>query len=436
VQIEGAELVFLEDLKEQVTGRDKALSLAEAMLMPAPLLERKLGLHNIDPGDLCTLIFTSGSTGEPKGVMLSHHNILSNIDAVDQLLTLTPEDGMLGVLPFFHCFGYTATLWLPLCFAPSAVYHFNPLDAKTVGKLAEKYKLTILMTTPTFLRTWMKRCTKEQFAHIDLVVTGAEKLPLDLARQFEEKFGVVPTEGYGTTEMSPVAAVNVPPTRSHDKTQRASKLGTVGRVLPGCSAKVVHPETFEDIGLNTEGLLMIKGPNIMCGYLDQPEKTAAVVRDGWYNTGDFAKLDEEGFIEITGRQSRFSKIGGEMVPHIKVEEELIRCLEELEAELPAASTNGDAQDEEDKAELRIAVTSVPDERKGERLVVLHKPLPVSVDAILKRMGNSGLPNLWLPGADSFLQVEEIPLLGTGKLDLRGVQDVALAAFAPQESVAS
>jgi len=183
---------------------------------------------------------------------------------------------------------------------------------------------------------------------------------------------------------------------------------------------------------------MIKGPNIMTGYLDQPEKTAAVVRDGWYDTGDFARLDEEGFIEITGRQSRFSKIGGEMVPHIKVEEELIRCIEELEAELPAAATNGEPheEDEEHRAELRIAVTSVPDERKGERLIVLHKPLPVSVDAVLKRMGNAGLPNLWLPGADSFLEVQEIPLLGTGKLDLRGVQDVALAAFAPQETVTS
>jgi acyl-[acyl-carrier-protein]-phospholipid O-acyltransferase / long-chain-fatty-acid--[acyl-carrier-protein] ligase len=411
---------------------------AATYAVPAPLLERMLGLHRIPPDELCTIIFTSGSTGEPKGVMLTQHNILSNIEAVDQLLSLTPQDVMLGVLPFFHCFGYTATMWLPLCFPAAGVYHFNPLDARTVGTLSEKYGVTILMTTPTFLRTWMKRCTREQFSKLDMVITGAEKLPLDLARQFEERFGVLPTEGYGTTEMSPVAAVNVPDHRSRDITQKGTKLGTVGRALPGCSAKVVDPETFEDRGLNAEGLLLIKGPNIMQGYLHQPEKTSELIRDGWYNSGDFAKIDEEGFIEITGRQSRFSKIGGEMIPHIRVEEELVRLLDEMEARLPSESGNGEAShvdDGSETAELRLAVTSVPDERKGERLIVLHKPMKVSKDELLRKLGESGLPNLWLPGADSFLEVEQIPLLGTGKLDLRGIHDLALARFALREPVA-
>ena len=432
--LEGAEFVFLEDVKERVTGLDKAFGALATYAIPAAVLERRLGLHTIQPDDLCTIIFTSGSTGQPKGVMLSHHNVCSNIDAVDQLLTLSTSDVMLGTLPFFHCFGYTATMWLPLCFEPKAVFHFNPLDAKTVGKLSQKHKVTIILTTPTFLRTYMKRCTTEQFAALDLVVTGAEKMPVELAKQFEEKFGVLPIEGYGLTETSPVAAVNVPDHRCTDTDQKGTKLGTVGKVIPGCAARVVDPDTFEDRGVNAEGLLLIKGPNVMQGYLHQPEKTAEVLRDGWYNTGDFALIDDEGFVAITGRQSRFSKIGGEMVPHIRVEEELIRVVEELEAKQPVESETDDSQDE--TAELKLAVTSVPDERKGERLVVVHIPLHVSVEDVLRKLGECDLPNLFLPGADSFLQVDEIPLLGTGKLDLRGLHDLALAAFAKKDEDAA
>ncbi|MGD9857117.1 MAG: acyl-[ACP]--phospholipid O-acyltransferase, partial [Planctomycetaceae bacterium] len=372
-QIEGAEVVYLEDLKEQVTGLDKAVAALCAYAVPAPLLERSLGLHRIDPDDPCTIIFTSGSTGEPKGVMLTHHNIGSNIAAVNELLNPTLDEVILGVLPFFHSFGYTATLWLPACYRPKAVYHFNPLDAKTVGKLAEKHKVTILLAPPTFLKTYMKRCTPEQFAALDTVIVGAEKMPLSLAQCFEEKFGVQLTEGYGTTELSPVAAVNVPPHRLLDKSRKGTKLGTVGRPLPGCAAKVVDPDTFKDRGLNTEGLLLIKGPNVMKGYLNQPAKTAAVIHDGWYNTGDFAKIDDEGFIEITGRQSRFSKIAGEMVPHIRVEEELARIID-------GACSEGSG---EEAPALQVAVTAIPDDQKGERLIVIHRRLPKPVDQVLK-----------------------------------------------------
>jgi acyl-[acyl-carrier-protein]-phospholipid O-acyltransferase/long-chain-fatty-acid--[acyl-carrier-protein] ligase len=417
--IAGAELVFLEDIKEQITPWDKAAGALATYVVPTVVLERWLGLHRLHPDDVCTIIFTSGSTGEPKGVMLSHHNVLSNIDAVDQLLELSVDDVMMGVLPFFHSFGYTITLWLPLCFDPRTVYHYNPLDARTVGELAEKHGMTILLAPPTFLKGYLKRCTKEQFARLDLVIVGAEKLPLDLARAFEEKFGVQPTEGYGTTELSPVAAVNVPDHRSSMILQRGTKLGTVGRVIPGCSAKVVDPDTWEDRGIDTEGLLLIKGPNVMRGYLNQPEKTAAVIRDGWYNTGDFARIDSEGFIEITGRQSRFSKIGGEMVPHIRIEEELNRL-----AEVPGS----------DEHELLLAVTAVPDERKGERLIVLHRPLPRPAEELLRELGERGLPNLWLPDAESFFEVAEIPLLGSGKLDLRKLQDLATAVVRRESSV--
>ncbi|MBX3439302.1 MAG: AMP-binding protein, partial [Planctomycetaceae bacterium] len=419
--IRDAQVVYLEDLKEQVSGVDKAVAALATYAVPAPLLERMLGLTTINPDDACTIIFTSGSTGEPKGVVLTHHNISSNIAAVEELLNPTPDDVILGVLPFFHSFGYTATLWLPACYSPEAVFHFNPLDAKTIGKLSEKYKVTLLLATPTFLKTYLKRCTKEQFASLDTVIVGAEKMPLALAEEFEQKFGVQPTEGYGTTELSPVAAVNVPRHRLHDKTQTGTRLGTVGRVVPGCACKVVDPESFVDRGLNTEGLLLIKGPNVMRGYLDQADKTAEVIQDGWYNTGDFARIDDDGFIEITGRQSRFSKIAGEMVPHIRIEEELARIIDGTLVE-----ESGD-----DLPALQVAVTAVPDDQRGERLIVVHRHLRRPVDQILKELGQCGLPNLWLPSADSFLEVDEIPVLGTGKLDLRRLKDLAIAAFIPE-----
>lgn len=409
-----AELVYLEDLKEEVSGIDKFRALAKAFALPSFLHDWMMGLRQIGPDDLMTVIFTSGSTGNPKGVMLSHYNIATNIEAADQLLHFKRTDVLLGILPFFHSFGYTFPLWLTLTAEPKTVYHYNPAEPRMIGKLCHDHGVTILAATPTFLKRYLKRCDKEQFHKLDTAILGAEKMPLDLAQAFEEKFGVWPTEGYGTTELSPLAACNVPPHRSPEGYRNGTRNGTVGRPVPNVSAKVVDPETGTDLGLNTEGLLWIKGPNVMQGYLNQPEKTAEVIRDGWYNTGDFAKIDDDGFIQITGRQSRFSKIGGEMVPHLRIEELLSSIVE-------------DPNDEE--GEIRIAVTSVPDEDKGERLIVVHKALHKSVDEILKELATADIPNLWLPSRDSFVEVETIPLLGTGKLDLKGLKQLALDKFA-------
>jgi acyl-[acyl-carrier-protein]-phospholipid O-acyltransferase/long-chain-fatty-acid--[acyl-carrier-protein] ligase len=243
-----------------------------------------------------------------------------------------------------------------------------------------------------------------------MVVTGAEKLPMDVADEYAAKFDMMPTEGYGTTELSPLAACNVPRNRSASGTDEAFRRGTVGRAVPNVCAKVVDPDSGADLGNNQEGLLLVKGPNVMAGYLNRPEKTAEVIHDGWYNTGDFARIDDDGFITITGRQSRFSKIGGEMVPHIRVEELLARIVE-------------DPHDEE--GEIRIAVTAVPDKDKGERLIVLHKPMSKTPEEVVKQLGETDLPNLWLPSADCFIEVPEIPILGTGKLDLRALKQVAL-----------
>lgn len=413
-----AELIYLEDIKEQISSGDRMTAAFKAFTLPAFVLERMLGLHTIDPEETATIIFTSGSTGQPKGVMLSHRNLASNIDGADQLIKFKNEDVIIGILPFFHSFGYTISMWIPLNLPPKGVYHFNPLDARQVGKLCESHKGTILMATPTFLKSYMKRCTPEQFQTLNLVVVGAEKLQADLAAQFERKYGVLPMEGYGVTELSPGVAFNVPDHRNDKIDQTGNKPGTVGQPLPGVICHVVDPDTREDLGFNTEGLLIVKGPNVMKGYLNNPEKTAEAVQDGWYNTGDMAKIDEAGFITITGRISRFSKIGGEMVPHLRVEEVLARIVDELEP------LSDEVQEKDPTAVLRIAVTSVSDEKKGERLIVFHKPLGCGIEPVVAKLRESGLPNLWLPDTGSFVQVDEIPLLGTGKLDLKAIKVLA------------
>ncbi|MEM8865420.1 MAG: AMP-binding protein, partial [Planctomycetota bacterium] len=389
---------------------DKVRALAMAFAMPAAMLERKLGLDAIDLDDEMTVIFTSGSTGVPKGVMLTHKNIASNVDAIQRVVHLRPTDVILGILPFFHSFGYTVTLWGPLGLDLHGAYHFSPLDARQVGKIAGARGATILLSTPTFLRSYMKRCTKEEFAKLEIVIAGAEKLPVKLCDAFEEKFGVRPIEGYGATELSPVASVNVPPSRSQTD-ELDYREGSVGRPLLGTSAKIVHPETGEDLSVDSEGLLLVSGPSVMKGYLHEPEKTAEVLRDGWYATGDIARIDAEGFIHITGRESRFSKIGGEMVPHVLIEEVIERFL-------------GDGEDDD----LIAVVTAVPDAKKGERLIVVHREMTKSPSEIVEYLKAEGLPNLWIPSADSFLQVDELPLLGSGKLDLKLLSKVALEKF--------
>ncbi|MGI9457322.1 MAG: acyl-[ACP]--phospholipid O-acyltransferase [Aeoliella sp.] len=402
-----AKVICLEDLREKVTLGDKMQGVLNGYLTPSPILDMLFGLNKIEASDVLTVIFTSGSTGEPKGVMLTCRNVASNVDAIDQVIQLRPDDTMLGILPFFHSFGYTVTLWGALSLDIHAAYHFSPLDAKQIGKLAKQRRATILLSTPTFLRSFTKRCTPDEFATLDVVVAGAEKLPKSLSDAFEQKFGIRPVEGYGATELSPLVSVNVPASRS-DHTEIDAKEGSVGRPAPGVAAKVVDPETGDDLPQGESGMLLVTGPNVMKGYLNMPEKTAEVIRDGWYVTGDIARIDADGFIEITGRESRFSKIGGEMVPHIGVEEAIEHYL-------------GIVDDDECQ---RVVVTAVPDARKGERLAVVHRAVDRTVPEICDGLRSAGLPNLWIPSTDSFLEVEEIPILGSGKLDLKGVAQLA------------
>jgi acyl-[acyl-carrier-protein]-phospholipid O-acyltransferase/long-chain-fatty-acid--[acyl-carrier-protein] ligase len=256
-----------------------------------------------------------------------------------------------------------------------------------------------LLSTPTFCSTYTRKCTPEQFASLRFVLVGAEKLRESVAAAFREKFGLTPMEGYGCTEMSPVVAVNAPDYRAGKNSQTGTKPGTVGHPLPGVAARIVDPTSFEPLPINTEGLLLVKGSNRMLGYLNQPARTAEVFRDGWYITGDIARLDEEGFLTITDRLSRFSKIGGEMVPHVKVEESILSVL-------------GDAA---------CAVTGVPDEQRGERLVALYVCPAVTPAELWKRLSETDLPKLWLPKRENLYPVDSLPQLGTGKLDLRAVK---------------
>jgi len=405
-----AEVFCLEDLRDKVTTFDKALSALEAYALPAALLDRKLGLHKIQGDDELTVIFTSGSTGEPKGVMLTHDNVESNVQAMEQVVHLRPDDVILGILPFFHSFGYTVTLWGPLSIDMSVAYHFSPLDARQVGKLAGARGATILLCTPTFLRSYLKRCSADDFKTLEVVVAGAEKLPITLSDAFEEKFGVRPIEGYGATELSPLVSVNVPPSRSQTS-EVDWREGSVGKPVPRVKAKVIHPESGEQLPTDSEGLLLITGPNLMKGYMGDQEKTAQVIQDGWYLTGDIARIDAQGFIHITGRESRFSKIGGEMVPHVLVEEAIQNFV-----------AGGD------DAEPIAVVTAVPDAKKGERLIVVHLAMNKTPAEISAHLSGEGLPNLWIPSGDSYLQVEELPLLGSGKLDLKLLASVAKEKF--------
>jgi len=369
-----------------------------ARLAPARMLTPKC-----DPGSLATIIFSSGSTGVPKGVMLSHYNIISNVDAVLELFALDSHDRIMGILPFFHSFGFMATIWLPLLTGCGAVYHPVPTDAKTIGELVHKYKGTFLLSTPTFCGTYLRKCTREQFATLRFVVVGAEKLREPLRKEFREVFGLELLEGYGCTELSPVVAVNTPDYPMGRETQFGTRSGTVGIPLPGVAVRIVDPETRAPRPIGQEGLLLVKGPNRMQGYLEQPQRTAEALHEGWYITGDIARVDEDGFLAITDRLARFSKIGGEMVPHLKIEESISQVC-------------GDAP---------CAVTGIPDERKGERLAVLYTARDLTAEELWRRLSETDLPKLWIPKPENIHQVDALPVLGTGKLDLRGVKTMAL-----------
>jgi acyl-[acyl-carrier-protein]-phospholipid O-acyltransferase / long-chain-fatty-acid--[acyl-carrier-protein] ligase len=401
---------FLEDVLSKTSGFEKACAVLIARCLPARLIASLYGQSECTPDSLAAVIFSSGSSGVPKGVMLSHYNVLSNIRAMAQVFWVSDHDRVVGTLPFFHSFGYTVTIWLPLVSGCGALYHNNPMEANKVGELVAKYKGTLLLSTPTFCAGYTRKCAREDFASLRFVLVGAEKLRDSVASAFREKFAVDLLEGYGCTEMSPVVAVNGPNFQAGKDTQVGNKAGTVGHPLPGVVVKVVDPATMEPLAPNAEGLLLVKGSNRMLGYLGQPERSEKAMHDGWYVTGDIGAIDDEGFVRITDRLSRFSKIGGEMVPHLKIEESIYQII----------------------GDCRCVVTGVPDEQRGERLVALYCCPDVPPSDLWRRLSSTELPKLWVPKRENIYQVDGIPTLGTGKLDLVAVKAKAQQLVAAEQ----
>jgi len=377
--------LYLEDLLKNL-GRIERFRALRAALFATP--KHLAGGREPQPTDPAAIIFSSGTTGTPKGVVLSHANLLSNVDAVQSVQQFSQEDSICALLPIFHAFGYMALLWWPLLKGIRTAYHPNPLQTARVIRLIKEKKLTALLATPTFLQSYMRKASKEDFERLETVITGGEKLRPQLADRFEEKFDIRPLEGYGCTELSPVALLSL---------KNGNRSGSAGQPLPGVAIRIVDPETRETLPDGEEGLMLVKGPNVMQGYLAQPEKTAEVLQDGWYNTGDIARMDDLGFVFLTGRLSRFSKIAGEMIPHGAIEEAL--------------------QQAAGREEACVAVVSISSETKGEQLAVCYTERAGDPQTLISKLRKLELPNLWIPRITNFIRIPELPMLGTGKLDL-------------------
>ena len=402
------------DIKQDLSslGKPRILgALAAVWLLPTPLIRLIWSVPGNGDNDEAGLLFTSGSSGDPKGVALTHRNILSNCGQISATGILPRTETFLACLPLFHSFGFTVTMWYSMIHSMRAITIPSPLDQKKMIEAIEKEKVTILIGTPTFLRPLLKKAEPKQLASLRFAVSGAERLPDDLYHAYQATLGVSIFQGYGLTETTPVASVNVPNPVNIPKgvkLQKGDRLGSVGRLVAGMTAKIVDPDTGRDIDLTATGMLLLKGPNVFNGYLDDPAKTAEAIQPGaWFVTGDLARFDDDGFLYIEGRQSRFSKIGGEMVPHVTIEQRITEVFD-----LGASDS------------IQVVVMGVPDESKGEALVMLSVP-DIDPGTLREKLSSAGLPNLWIPKI--IHRVDAIPLLGTGKTDLKACKKLALEA---------
>ena len=399
-------VVHLDELLPRLK-REILLWWIGALLTPSQLFAHMLGLPKFGEREEAVLLFTSGSSGKPKGVPLTHRNIIGNAAQCAVLLDLRRDDLLLASLPLFHSFGITVTLWYALLESVRIVTYPNPLEAGKIAAVVERHRATIMLATPTFLRAYLRKVEPHQLRTIRLLITGAEKLPRDLAAAFEQRFGKTVLEGYGLTETSPVVSVNLPdpiPSKAGESVQPSCRAGSTGKMAPGIAAEIRNPEMDEKLSLHDSGMLWLRGANIFDGYLDDPERTADVLRDGWFKTGDVGRFDEDGFLYIEGRLSRFSKIGGEMVPHETIEQKIATAL-------------GFA----DHGERQIAIIGVADEAKGEALVLLIS-LDIDLATLRKALTDAGVPNLWIP--KTIQRIDAIPILASGKLDLGRCKEIA------------
>ncbi|MFQ3368074.1 MAG: acyl-[acyl-carrier-protein]-phospholipid O-acyltransferase [Methylophilaceae bacterium] len=413
IQIESffpnSKFLMLEDIKKEISTLSRLGALLKAILMPENLIQKNY-FKEISMDDTAAILFSSGSEGSPKGVELSHSNLAANAKQAAIELSAVSTDVVMSTLPTFHAFGFAITTLMPLTEGIPIVCHPDPKDVTTIALGIKKYSGTILVGTPTFLRmyTISKKVSSKSMSSLRLVVAGAEKLSSEVREGFEAKFNMPVFEGYGTTETSPGASVNLPDiaaTASNPKKLR-NKSGTVGRAFSGTEFRIVDPDSLNPIPTGKDGLILIGGPQIMKGYLKMPEKTAEVIEiiDGlrWYRSGDKGHLDEDGFLTIVDRYSRFAKIGGEMVSLTTVEEEILNAC--------------------NNADLEIAATCVPNQRKGEKIVLLATE-EINKDELKALLTKAKVNPLHHPA--KVLLVEEIPKLGSGKTDFGAIKKIAL-----------
>ena len=396
----GRNVIYMEDVKASISKTEAIFTLATLSVLPTFILQKVL-CKSQDLEATAAILFSSGSEGEPKGVMLSHRNIMANLKQTADVLNVRGDDCIMATLPLFHAFGLTVTCFMPLIEDMPVVCHPDPTDAAKIGKGVARYKATLMCATSTFLRMYTrnKKVLPMMFTSLRAVVAGAEKLDQTVRDSFEAKFHVPVVEGYGSTESTPVASTNLPDYLDTDwwQVQVGNKPGTVGMALPGSTFRIVDPETLEELPIGEDGLILIGGTQIMQGYLNQPEKTASVVveMDGlrWYKSGDKGHLDEDGFLTIVDRFSRFAKIGGEMVSLSSVESEVRKIL--------------------NQPELPLVAVNLPDLKKGEKIILLMQS-EENTEGLRQQLITGGMPALSLP--TEIYQVPEVPLLGSGKTD--------------------
>ncbi len=398
-------VIHAEDLVKNVDKKSVLKAMAGTILLPP---RRRNGS---DPDDVVTIIFSSGTTGDPKGIQLSHRQVIAHVEAVATHLELPQDEGcLLSPLPLFHSFGIVPGVWMPLLHGLKIAGQPSPFDAESLGELAEASQATILVSTPTFARGYLKRIPPERLQSLHFAVVGAERCPIDLHAAFKERFGIPLLEGYGCTELAPAISIN---------TIGANRPGSVGRPLPGVEVFTMDPDTGQLLPPGETGLIVVRSPARMVGYLGRPDLTEEVFVHGGYNTGDIGSVDDEGFVHLTGRLARFAKLGGEMVPLDTIESALQSVVDKH-----ISSGRGSVSEDEAASSCQIAVAAVDDRRKGERVVVLFTgELPTEASELVAQALDD-LPTLWRPRAGDFHQIESIPILGTGKRDLGAIKLLA------------
>ncbi len=393
---------------------------AFAKLAPMAVISRTFNLDSRSGDDEAVLLFTSGSSGEPKGVALTHRMLIANCTQIMSKLSLAPGQTILCSLPLFHSFGMTACTMLPALYGFGMITFPSPLEAKRLNELIEQHKCKLVVSTPTFARSMVRRAHEHSYDSVRYFVVGAEKLQPSLAEEFKTKCGIELLEGYGLTETAPVIGANLDstgPTEEQPYYIPGVQMGSIGQLLPGIGVKITDPDDDDKpLPLSQQGMIWFKGPNVFKGYIGREDLNAEIFRDGWFKTGDLGYVNLNGFLTLGGRRSRFSKVGGEMVPHEVVENAIADFVPVPEGFVSGGRT--------------VAIVGVPDKQKGEALVLLscvhHAQLSQALDEIRAHLTDQGLPRLWVPR--EIIPVEQIPMLPTGKMDLKGCQILAYEAL--------